>query len=462
MIPVRLEIEGLYSYRERQVIEFDTLTAAGLFGIFGAVGSGKSAILEGILIALYGNPERVSNSGERSSMINLQHQQVDLKFFFKSGSNNGSNYQARYTVKRNKKDPEKIETASHDFYEQVGQEWKATPSKAEELIGMSRENFKQTIIIPQGKFRDFIDQKPTERAQMMQDLFGLDRFDLSPQTGALLKQAREEKIRIETLINSMDGISSEILLTKQEEYAGLSQEMLQSTQSLQAMTEEVRKMEGTRKSFFELQNLVQAQAVLTAKQPEMEGKRQLYRDFQSAKTYLRPIWDRILDLEKDLEKYQVSLSECNRFKESFAEEIKALLADEVKFREINALRPQREGKIRDLKKVLEIQELTSKQVQVQNNLNALLPAIELQNKEIQSLEKEIDLLEGKQIGLPNLDPSVLAELKTASNQLLELMQRKLELELALQEGGALLTSSKNRLTAFTSLVPEKANQSLEE
>ena len=64
MIPIRLEIEGLYSYRERQVIEFETLTAAGLFGIFGAVGSGKSAILEGILIALYGTPERVSNSGE--------------------------------------------------------------------------------------------------------------------------------------------------------------------------------------------------------------------------------------------------------------------------------------------------------------------------------------------------------------------------------------------------------------
>ena len=462
MIPIRLEIEGLYSYRERQVIEFETLTAAGLFGIFGAVGSGKSAILEGILIALYGNPERVSNSGERSSMINLQHHQVDLKFVFKSGSNNGSNYLARYTVKRNKKDPEKIETASHGFYEQMGQEWQATPSKAEELIGMSRENFKQTIIIPQGKFRDFIDQKPTERAQMMQDLFGLDRFDLSPQTGSLLKQAREEKIRIEALINSMDGISSEILLAKQDAYAELSQEMLQATQTLQAMTEEVRKMEGTRKSFLELQNLVQAQAILSAKQPEMEGKRQLYRDFQNAKTYLRPIWDRILDLEKDLEKYQVSLIECNRFKESFAEEIKALLADEVKFREINALRPQREGKIRDLKKVLEIQELTSKQTQVQNNLNALLPSIELQNKEIQSLEKEIDLLEEKQIGLPNSDPSVLAELKTGSNQLGELMHRKLELQLALQEGAALLTSNKNRLAAFTSQMPEKANQSLEE
>jgi exonuclease SbcC len=57
---------------------------------------------------------------------------------------------------------------------------------------------------------------------------------------------------------------------------------------------------------------------------------------------------------------------------------------------------------------------------------------------------------------------VLAELKTGSNQLSELMQRKLELELALQEGAALLASSKDRLAAFTNLVPEKANQSLDE
>ena len=33
MIPIKLEIQGLYSYKEKQIIEFDKLTAAGLFGI---------------------------------------------------------------------------------------------------------------------------------------------------------------------------------------------------------------------------------------------------------------------------------------------------------------------------------------------------------------------------------------------------------------------------------------------
>ena len=419
MIPIRLEIEGLYSYREKQVIEFETLTAAGLFGIFGAVGSGKSAILEGILIALYGNPERVSNSGERGSMINLQHPQVVLNFTFKSGANNGTTYLARYSVKRNKKDFEKIETASHTFYEQINNEWVATEKNAAELIGMSRENFKQTIIIPQGKFREFIDQKPTERAQMMQDLFGLDRFDLSAQTGSLVKQAREEKIRLETQLKGLEEITSEILQFKQDEFGTLSEAHLQAGQMLAKQLGDLTKMEGVRKSFLELQNLKQVQAGLAFRLPEMEEKRKLYRSFLSAKTYLKPIWDRILDLEKDLEKYQVSLSECIRLKQSFEEALETLIADEKKFRETNELRPQREGKIRDLRKVLEIQDLRSKQVLVQQALDTLVPALEQKTKELQSLEKEIESLETKKAGLPNSDPGLLVDLKTSLNQLQE-------------------------------------------
>ena len=461
MIPIKLEIEGLYSYREKQVIEFETLTAAGLFGIFGAVGSGKSAILEGILIALYGNPERVSNSGERGSMINLQHPQVLLNFTFKSGANNRSTYLARYSVKRNKKDPEKIESATHSFYELIHNEWAAIEKNAAELIGMSRENFKQTIIIPQGKFREFIDQKPTERAQMMQDLFGLDRFDLSAQTGSLVKQVREEKIRFETLLNGLVDISAEVLQSKQDDFSALSQEHLQYGQILAKQLGELTKMEGIRKSFLELQKLRQDQVTLDSKLPEMEEKKKLYRRFLNAKTYLKPIWDRMVDLEKDLEKYQVSLAECNRLKQSFEEELETLVADEKKFRETNELRPLREGKIRDLRKVLEIQGIQTQQKQVQQELDALLPIHEQTTKEIQSLEKEIENLESQRAQLPNTDPRLLVDLKTSLNQLQEIVKRKGAVTQSLQEAADLLTNSSAQVASFTSRLP-KGIKSLEE
>ena len=59
MIPLQLSLEGIYSYQKRQTIDFTALTDAGLFGIFGAVASGKSTILEAISFALYGESDRM-------------------------------------------------------------------------------------------------------------------------------------------------------------------------------------------------------------------------------------------------------------------------------------------------------------------------------------------------------------------------------------------------------------------
>ena len=41
MRPIRLELSGLNSYTDKQVIDFKKLTSRGLFGIFGNTGSGK-------------------------------------------------------------------------------------------------------------------------------------------------------------------------------------------------------------------------------------------------------------------------------------------------------------------------------------------------------------------------------------------------------------------------------------
>jgi chromosome segregation ATPase len=46
MKPIKLIFSGLNSYRTQQVVDFETLGADGLFGIFGPTGSGKSSILD--------------------------------------------------------------------------------------------------------------------------------------------------------------------------------------------------------------------------------------------------------------------------------------------------------------------------------------------------------------------------------------------------------------------------------
>jgi len=62
MKPIKLKIKGLNSFTEFQEIDFEKLTAQGLFGIFGPTGSGKSTILDGITLALYGSVARKSSN----------------------------------------------------------------------------------------------------------------------------------------------------------------------------------------------------------------------------------------------------------------------------------------------------------------------------------------------------------------------------------------------------------------
>ena len=62
MRPLRLEIEGLTSFRQRQEIDFSGLD---LFVITGPTGAGKTSILDAIVLALYGCVPRMGGQGNR-------------------------------------------------------------------------------------------------------------------------------------------------------------------------------------------------------------------------------------------------------------------------------------------------------------------------------------------------------------------------------------------------------------
>ncbi|SFB56007.1 AAA family ATPase [Algoriphagus aquimarinus] len=424
MIPIKLDIQGLYSYKEKQTIEFDKLTAAGLFGIFGAVGSGKSSILEAVLLALYGSTERLSDRGEKNSMVNLQSDLLLLNFEFSSGKNNAKTYLARYSAKRNSKNFDDIKPAEHTFYEKVDGNWEPIFARAEEIVGMRKEHFKQTVIIPQGKFREFIDQKPIDQAKMMKELFGLERFDLSFKTGLLLKTLKEQKIRLETQLQGLEEYSLDILTEKKSQFAEIQTQATEASLKLTYVENEVRLLENLRAKNQQLLKFRAEQENLVSLRPEIEKQRQLHSEFITAKTYLRPIWENIEDTKASLEQFKVSVIDCERFKITFAKEVAELEEQEADLKAKNKERPQREGKIRDLKKVIEIQTLETQREHANAILLNLQPTIESKKQAQKALETKIAELESEAEKISATDSSVLANLmssakdwKQAENQL---------------------------------------------
>ena len=77
MRPLKLTLRGINSYRKEQTIDFEALTSAGLFGIFGPTGSGKSSILDAITLALYARLPRSTKN-----FININEETAAVSFLF--------------------------------------------------------------------------------------------------------------------------------------------------------------------------------------------------------------------------------------------------------------------------------------------------------------------------------------------------------------------------------------------
>ena len=98
MKPISLTIKGLNSFEEEQHIDFLKLTQNGFFGIFGPTGSGKSTILDGICLALYGDIPR-----GKVNFINLNSDRAYVEFEFQISGAENRKYRVSREFRRDKK-----------------------------------------------------------------------------------------------------------------------------------------------------------------------------------------------------------------------------------------------------------------------------------------------------------------------------------------------------------------------
>ncbi len=249
MIPVQLTLEGLYSYQERQKIDFENLTEAGLFGIFGAVGSGKSSILEAISFALYGETERLNARDRRTyNMMNLKSNRSYIEFDFINFEN--KKFRATREFKRNSKNFEDVKTPSVTFYKWKNDGWiPLEHSNAEHLIGLSYANFKRTIIIPQGQFKEFLELGATDRTNMMKEIFGLQRFDLQNNVSALHTKNRSELDHLEGRLKGFEEVSEDQIALQKENLKNEQEKFEQAKKALKETEEKYTRLKSLKADF---------------------------------------------------------------------------------------------------------------------------------------------------------------------------------------------------------------------
>ncbi|GAB4415643.1 MAG: SbcC/MukB-like Walker B domain-containing protein [Bacteroidia bacterium] len=286
MIPLTLSIEGLYSYQEPQQIDFRHLGEAALFGIFGATGSGKSSILEAISFALYGRTERLHarepGGGMAYHMMNLKSDRLRIAFEFMGGRGESERYRFSVENKRHGKTFEQTQNFKRSAYKWEAGAWIPIEQTAEEVVGLSYDHFKRTIIIPQGKFEEFIQLGAKDRSQMLQEIFGLEKYDLSEQVRSLSNKNRIELETQRSLWQQYASVDAALL-------AGERLAIVQLQTARQAQEADLKRQQREREHLEQLQTLSERlrvleaqQAQLLAAQPAWQVRQQRLQRYQQA------------------------------------------------------------------------------------------------------------------------------------------------------------------------------------
>ncbi|WP_104382124.1 AAA family ATPase [Sphingobacterium sp. HMA12] len=320
MIPLKLIVEGIYSYQERQTIDFTALTEAGLFGIFGAVGSGKSSILEAITYALYGETERLNARDKRAyNMMNLKSNRSYIELDFINFENR--TFKVTREFKRNSKNFEDVKSPTVVLYENIHEEWiPLESSNAQPIIGLSYENFKRTIIIPQGQFKEFIELGAKERTEMMKEIFQLHRFDLQDKVATLYKKNQSELDQLNGQLLGFEEINSDRILAIQDKLLEERKSFIRVQDSNTVLLEKFQALKNVKEDFLELHQMKVQFQQLTNQQAEKEHLRQRMIRFEEAWTNFY----HILQAQEKLKQENVHEQSRLQHEETKANEIQQL------------------------------------------------------------------------------------------------------------------------------------------
>lgn len=323
MIPIKLALEGFYSYQEKQVIDFTQLIQAGLFGIFGKVGSGKSSILEAISFGLYGESERLNARDNRAyNMMNLKSDRLSIDFEFFNFKE--EKYRIYREYKRNSKRFEDVKRGDAVLYHWKEEQWIPLPDlDIEGVIGLSYENFKRTISIPQGKFKEFIELGGKDRTKMMQEIFGLDRFDLAGKTKTLYSETRQKYDHLQGQLQRFSLLTPEQIAAHKTQHQKEDQQLKQITsiykkeqelyQQLKAVKSDFETLEDSRKSLQELEEKaenVRAQEQALAQYEKVDKTfRSLLLEQQQTTVKLQEKQANFLEKQKEFQSKQIQFSQ---------------------------------------------------------------------------------------------------------------------------------------------------------
>lgn len=352
MIPLRLQFEGFARFNEPQLISFEDLE---LFAITGPTGAGKTLILDALSFALYGVTARQSRQVDSLISNDRQRLAVDLQFQAGPGTfrvTRTMERRASGTVSKSAR----LEQLLDGKWKRVTETEKLTELNARliSILGLDFAAFTRSILLPQGKFDEFLHGEPRQRRELLKELLGLKRVDSMREEAGRRERASAARAESLTARLEADGLNAapERVRELKAELHTLEHALEDSASRLGSGRLRLKDAEEAALLHAELEQLARelARQQETARQaPELQ--RELERGRQAAA--LAPLLSHGRNLQAQLARAEAELAEA-------AEQLPGLQASldaareqaDAAAAELNAAEPELNARLEQLQALL--------------------------------------------------------------------------------------------------------------
>ncbi|WP_290459920.1 AAA family ATPase [Romboutsia ilealis] len=417
MRPIKLTISAFGPYASKQVIDFEELKGRNIFVISGKTGAGKTTIFDAISYALYGEASGESRETDslRSHFADDNTETyVELEFELRG---------QRYIVNRVPKQKKK-RVRGDGYIEKPADATLTLPDgkvitkvtnvndKIIEILGITKEQFKQIVMLAQGEFKKLLLAKSDEREGIFRKIFNTYDFEkiqieLKNKAATLSKNRAKSKDKMQTNLENIKGehdivigeyVDFPLVIEKLKNllerdtniYKTLNEDGKEVDNKLQVKNQEKAIIETNNNLIKEKEIIAKALEELLSKEDEYKNKAKTIIDGKNAKE-VKYIEDKLIESNKRLAKreedYSISLKNIDSLKLKQEEANKLLQIEESKEYEREKLSIEINNLNKLEERIIELDSLNNKVIQLKQNLENSKIQIINNKKETEILKK---------------------------------------------------------------------------
>lgn len=406
MKPIRLELKEFGPYKD-EIIEWDKIINEPIFLITGKTGSGKSTLFDAITYALYNKTTGGKDIASLRTKTAADKDKTQVNFDFELS---GKRYRIERTLAYLKTGNKNLTSGKVVLMEYnsekqdiIATKEQEVKEKIEELIGLDDKQFCQIIILPQGKFKEFLLSKSSEKKETLRSLFNTyfyQKFvDLVQEQAKNLDSKHKQKEK--ELITRFEQFDIEGELTKfeflkDENFDEIKNIIFLQEESIKKEKEELVRLEknlqNVKDNFIELSKL-------NDKFLNLENYKLNYEVLYKKEDYfsnLKELVGKLTELQKSKDKIREYRGLINKHLQLKELEM-TLLEEEKKYKIDLENNIKLESKLTELKDDIEIyRQIAADQKFFYNNIDEFITAknnMSVYNKKLEELSYKKDFLQ---------------------------------------------------------------------